>query len=134
MIETLPLDLLYPVAAIAGTAILSALAGRAWGRRTIAAAHATERPCNRRRRSFRRELNTGIAGSSLLFNDQGGCINACGQSQGGACQCSNSTWRRQACLEPLSEGLIGPGIAAASSSLPLAAHSSQINSGRVAKP
>lgn len=41
MIEALPLDLLYPVAAIAGTAILSALAGRAWGRRTIAAAHAT---------------------------------------------------------------------------------------------
>ena len=41
MNETLPLDLLYPVAAIAGTAILSALAGRAWGRRTIAAAHAT---------------------------------------------------------------------------------------------
>ena len=41
MIESLPLDLLYPVAAIAGTAIFSALAGRAWGRRTIAAAHAT---------------------------------------------------------------------------------------------
>jgi len=37
MIEALPLDLLYPVAAIAGTAILSTLAGRAWGRRTIAA-------------------------------------------------------------------------------------------------
>ena len=41
MIEALPLDLLYSVAAIAGTAILSALAGRAWGRRTIATAHAT---------------------------------------------------------------------------------------------
>ena len=41
MIEALSLDLLYPVAAIVGTAILSALAGRAWGRRTIAAAHAT---------------------------------------------------------------------------------------------
>jgi len=41
MIEALPLDLLYSVIAIAGTAILSALAGRAWGRRTIAAAHAT---------------------------------------------------------------------------------------------
>jgi len=41
MIEGIPADLLYPVAAIAGTAILSALAGRAWGRRTIAAAHAT---------------------------------------------------------------------------------------------
>ena len=41
MIEALPLDLLYSVVAIAGTAILSALAGRAWGRRTIAAAHAT---------------------------------------------------------------------------------------------
>lgn len=41
MIEALPLDLLYPVAAIAGTAILSALAGRAWGRRTIAVAYTT---------------------------------------------------------------------------------------------
>jgi hypothetical protein len=41
MIEALPIDLLYPVAAIAGTAILSALAGRAWGRRTIAVAYAT---------------------------------------------------------------------------------------------
>ena len=41
MIEALPADLLYSVVAIAGTAILSALAGRAWGRRTIAAAHAT---------------------------------------------------------------------------------------------
>lgn len=41
MIEALPLDLLYSVVAIAGTAILSALAGWAWGRRTIAVAHAT---------------------------------------------------------------------------------------------
>jgi len=41
MIEALPLDLLYPVAAIAGTAILSALAGRAWGRRALRAVHAT---------------------------------------------------------------------------------------------
>ena len=41
MIEALPADLLYSVVAIAGTAILSALAGRAWGRRTIAVAHAT---------------------------------------------------------------------------------------------
>ena len=41
MNETIPLDLIYSVAAIAGTAILSALAGLTWGRRTIAAAHAT---------------------------------------------------------------------------------------------
>lgn len=41
MIEALPLDLLYPVAAIAGTAILSALAGRAWGRRALRAVHET---------------------------------------------------------------------------------------------
>jgi hypothetical protein len=41
MIEALPLDLLIPVAAIAGTAALSALAGREWGRRAIRTAHAT---------------------------------------------------------------------------------------------
>lgn len=41
MIEGIPADLLIPVAAIAGTAALSALAGRAWGRRAIRTAHAT---------------------------------------------------------------------------------------------
>ena len=41
MIEALPLDLLYPVAAIAGTAALSALAGREWGRRALRAVHET---------------------------------------------------------------------------------------------
>lgn len=41
MIEALPLDLLHPVVAIAGTAILSALAGRAWGRRALRAVHET---------------------------------------------------------------------------------------------
>ena len=41
MIEAIPYDTALTVAAFAGTAILSALAGRAWGRRTIAATHAT---------------------------------------------------------------------------------------------
>lgn len=41
MIEGIPADLLISVAAIAGTAILSALAGREWGRRAIRTAHAT---------------------------------------------------------------------------------------------
>jgi len=41
MIEALPYDTALTVAAFVGTAALGALAGRAWGRRTIAAAHAT---------------------------------------------------------------------------------------------
>ena len=41
MIEAIPYDTALTVAAFVGTAALGALAGRAWGRRTIAAAHAT---------------------------------------------------------------------------------------------
>ena len=41
MIEGVPADLLIAAAAIAGTATLSALAGRAWGRRALRAVHET---------------------------------------------------------------------------------------------
>lgn len=41
MIEGIPADLLIAAAALAGTAALSALAGREWGRRAIRTAHAT---------------------------------------------------------------------------------------------
>ena len=72
MIEALPLDLLYPVAAIAGTAILSALAGRAWGRRTGSSPHAwgtperVARPSDRYRFIPTRMGNTSVTSSEIL--------------------------------------------------------------------